>query len=76
MIARLDPRGCGCTDCILGEYSKPLESATEDELILTALGRIDNATGEKIRLTTFVGEDCSGCRRVTVHHVCGKTPRA
>lgn len=40
---RIDPEGCGCTDCLTG-YSKPLNSATHEELFLMLHGAITNAT--------------------------------
>ncbi len=41
---RIDPYGCGCTDCIVG-WSKPLEAATDAEVLLMLRGGVDNATG-------------------------------
>lgn len=43
-IARLDPPGCGCTDCITG-YSRPLNAATEQEIDDLLCGRLADATG-------------------------------
>jgi len=43
-IKRIDPRGCGCTDCLIG-YSKPLGFADGTELFLMLQGAIQNATG-------------------------------
>lgn len=41
---RVDPRTCGCTDCIVG-YSIPLEFATQRQLQMLLNGVLVNATG-------------------------------
>lgn len=43
-LFRLDPPGCGCTDCLTG-YSKPLNEASDPEITLLHLDMIDDATG-------------------------------
>lgn len=43
-ILAIDPFGCGCTECVIGEY-KPLQSATDQELLLMLAGVIRNNTG-------------------------------
>jgi len=40
----IDPPGCGCTECVTGEYV-PLDEATDDQLELMLKGRITNNTG-------------------------------
>ncbi|WP_114906802.1 hypothetical protein [Ornithinimicrobium murale] len=39
----IDPRGCGCTECLVGEYI-PAQSATREHLRLVATGRMRNNT--------------------------------
>lgn len=39
----IDPRGCGCTECLVGEYI-PAEKATREHLRLVAIGRMRNNT--------------------------------
>jgi hypothetical protein len=41
---QIDPRGCGCTECITGLYV-PLEHATVSQLLKAAHGLMSNATG-------------------------------
>lgn len=48
--ARLDPDGCGCTDCIIGE-STPLDEATNQQTAAAAAGLIGNATGHPMAIT-------------------------
>ena len=43
VVQRLDPSGCGCTDCQTG-HSRPWNEASEDLLLACARGEIDNAT--------------------------------
>lgn len=40
----IDPPGCGCTECLTGEYV-PLDQATDDQLRLMLQGKIKNNTG-------------------------------
>jgi hypothetical protein len=42
-LYRLDPEGCGCTDCLVGA-SKPYPQANQDELRACMNGELDNAT--------------------------------
>lgn len=43
-ITAIDPPTCGCTECITGIY-RPMDQATDTELIAMILGEIDNHTG-------------------------------
>ncbi len=52
-LRRIDPKGCGCTDCITG-YSKPIDECTQEQLYLMHLGIFDNASGEETVITTIV----------------------
>lgn len=40
----IDPPGCGCTECLTGEYV-PLDMATDEDVELMFLGVIGNNTG-------------------------------
>jgi hypothetical protein len=46
-LVAIDPYGCGCTECLVGEY-KPLDYATDEELIAMILGELANHTGYEI----------------------------
>lgn len=46
-VVQLDPEGCGCTECIIGEY-RPLDQASDAELLACARGEISNATGANL----------------------------
>jgi hypothetical protein len=50
MINRIDPIGCGCTDCLIG-YSKPIDYCDQGELALAMCGAVDNASDHKITRT-------------------------
>jgi hypothetical protein len=43
-FSRIDPRGCGCTDCLTG-YSKPLDVAAERDIDRMLDGGLVDATG-------------------------------
>jgi hypothetical protein len=43
---QIDPVGCGCTECIVGEYV-PLDRATGDQVFKLIKGKLLNATGER-----------------------------
>lgn len=40
----IDPKGCGCTECIIGEYV-PMDEASALEWLRVLTGDIDNHTG-------------------------------
>lgn len=40
----IDPPGCGCTECIIGQY-KPLDEATQEQIVDMLTGRIGNNLG-------------------------------
>lgn len=63
-VIAIDPPGCGCTECIIGEYV-PLESANDQQVLGLLTGRIDSHLyeGTEVEITsttTFaVGEKLS-----------------
>jgi hypothetical protein len=54
---RIDPRDCGCTDCMSG-WSVPLREATDDDVFAMLAGEIQDATSEEF--ATAVNADWSG----------------
>lgn len=48
-LRRIDPRGCGCTDCIVGE-SKPIDRCDQNELQGLYLGYLTNASNESPKM--------------------------
>lgn len=44
-LLAIDPPGCGCTECIVGQY-RPLQNATEAELRALAAGKLRDHTGQ------------------------------
>jgi hypothetical protein len=46
-VTQIDPYGCGCTECLTGEYV-PLEQATDEQVVAMILGEIRNATGHQL----------------------------
>jgi len=46
-LTRIDPEGCGCTDCGSG-YSMPINYCSQKELKKLKKGKLDNASGCKI----------------------------
>lgn len=59
---RIDPDSCACVDCLVG-YSVPLGSASKKQLRRLAKGKLMNATGWGVQVTTTV---VVGPRQVTV----------
>lgn len=45
MARQVDPQGCGCTECVTGEYV-PLELATARQVRNLIFGTLADATGE------------------------------
>lgn len=43
-IKRVDPEGCGCTDCMIG-HSRPFDETTDEQLIDLIRGNLQDATG-------------------------------
>ena len=43
-IHRIDPPNCGCTDCILRDWSIPVDTADNDQLLALLAGDLNNAT--------------------------------
>lgn len=43
----IDPAGCGCTECITGEYI-PLDAASSTDILKLVRGGIGNNTGVDI----------------------------
>lgn len=58
---RIDPAGCGCTDCLTG-YSVPLDQASPWDLLRLVRGEAANATGETVHSRTVF---TIGAREVT-----------
>jgi len=42
-LIAIDPAGCGCTECLTGEY-RPLQAASEDELRALVAGHLRDHT--------------------------------
>jgi len=40
---QIDPIGCGCTECLIGEHV-PLDQATEEQINKMIAGEIEDAT--------------------------------
>ena len=49
-VKRIDPVGCGCTDCLTG-YSKPLDRATDDQVRAMFSGKLIDATSNTFEVT-------------------------
>lgn len=74
-LIAIDPPGCGCTECIVGEY-KPFDEASPEELEMMLRGRLRNNTywsnaevAERmglpsVRVTTSVAVVCDLCEEV------------
>lgn len=51
MPVQVDPQGCGCTECLTGEYV-PLEDATPKQIRNLIFGTLADASGETFVVTT------------------------
>ncbi|MFJ5951364.1 hypothetical protein [Streptomyces noursei] len=49
-LIAVDPPGCGCTECIIGQYV-PLDRATPEDIAAMLNGRLFNHTGTELRIT-------------------------
>lgn len=52
---QIDPAGCGCTECLTGEYV-PLDQASKNQVFALMRGELRDATSEKFTVT-LVQED-------------------
>ena len=46
-IIAIDPIGCGCTECLIGQYV-PLDQATDRQIAMLVLGKLRNNTSTPI----------------------------
>ncbi len=49
----IDPPGCGCTECLTGEYV-PLERATRQQILDLFAGHLRDNTGSGVEFTVVV----------------------
>ncbi|PCG81231.1 hypothetical protein CIB93_36455 [Streptomyces sp. WZ.A104] len=49
-LIAVDPPGCGCTECITGQYV-PLDRARPQDIAALLNGRLRNHTGAALRVT-------------------------
>lgn len=50
---QIDPPGCGCTECLTGEYV-PLDQASKEQVAAMLAGKLSNATSEVFDMTIKV----------------------
>jgi hypothetical protein len=67
----VDPHGCGCTECITGQYV-PLERATDRHIAALLTGHMTNNTGATFHITATYTVDGTSMAdltpdQVTVH---------
>lgn len=55
-LKRIDPKNCGCTDCITG-YSQPIDFCSQDELKQLFIGELINASGYDLDVTVNYEDD-------------------
>jgi len=55
-LKRIDPKNCGCTDCITG-YSKPVNFCTQEELVKFMMGEFHDASGCELKVTVNYEDD-------------------
>lgn len=68
-LLAIDPVGCGCTECIIGEY-RPADQATDDEIQALFLGLLSDHTSEHWHIVQDAengGYDVSGPTGRSVH---------
>ena len=58
-VVQIDPVGCGCTECIVGEYV-PLDQATDEQVAAMLRGELSDATGERFDVSVIVTAEYSG----------------
>ncbi|MER5891114.1 hypothetical protein ABT160_45500 [Streptomyces sp. NPDC001941] len=49
-ITAVDPPGCGCTECLTGQYA-PLDQATAQDIAALLSGQVSNHTSVDLRVT-------------------------
>jgi hypothetical protein len=50
-VIAIDPAGCGCTECLTGQYV-PLDLATREQVLKMLRGKLRNHTGESFTITS------------------------
>jgi hypothetical protein len=74
---QIDPAGCGCTECLTGEYV-PLDLATAEQMQAMLAGTVRNATSEDFTLVTiakhYISDTDQPAFCMTLHATyCGKS---
>lgn len=76
-LVAIDPAGCGCTECLIGEY-RPADQASDDEIGGLFLGLLRDNTSEPWHITQddlLGGFHVSGpCRPVHVASIAVPIP--
>jgi hypothetical protein len=67
-LRALDPRGCGCTDCLVG-YSLPLDCAGAEQIMAMLRDRLINRTSTTFRVTAECDSLESATSKDTVYQV-------
>ena len=55
---RIDPPGCGCTDCLV-RWSVPLDMASVDHVFAMRAGEVEDATSEEFQTVTTEDESAA-----------------
>lgn len=58
----IDPPGCGCTECITGEYV-PFDQATDEQIAALLRGEIHDNVGDGLTVTASVRVSCGDFTR-------------